>query len=98
MTTTIPNFAPTASTFLSAGPTSSNVLIPAIGTPTIMGVANTGEDVVYVAFGSSAVTAVFRSGVAIEPGETAWFTIGTNTYVAAITALRQVGIAIAVGN
>lgn len=92
-------FTQTATAFFSAGPTTSNVVIPTTGSPTMMLVTNTSEAVVYVVFGTSnAVVATQATGLAIEPhATTVPLVIGSNTYMAAITNFAMAGLNIAVG-
>lgn len=91
------SFTPVASSFLSAGPISSNVTIQPGGS--ILSVTNTGEYEAFINMGTTTtVTATFRSGLVILPKTTEYLTVGSNTQIAAITALCQVGLNVVSGN
>jgi hypothetical protein len=90
-------FAPTATTLLSAGPTSSNIILPTTGSPVTAVVTNTSQGFVYVLLGGSNVTVTPATGLALAPGASFPLTIGTNTYLAAITLQGAAGVNITVG-
>lgn len=90
-------FAPTATTLLSAGPASSNIILPTTGSPVTAVVINTGNVFVYVLLGGSNVTVTPATGLALAPGAEMPLTIGANTYLAAIAPQGAVGVNITVG-
>jgi hypothetical protein len=95
----IASFGPTASVEMSVTTTSSNVVIPTTGTPTIALVSNLSGQPVFVAMGtSSTVTVTVGGGVPVMPGTQLALTISPNTYLAAITEAAAAGINITVGN
>lgn len=92
------SFAPTAATYIEAGTTSSNVILPTTGTPTVALVANLGVVPVYVLLGSSnAVVVTSATGLPIFPNDKIYLTIGANTYIAAIAA-QTTPVQVNVGN
>lgn len=94
---TVPSFAPATSAFLSAGPTSAAVAIPSGGS--ILAVTNVGDMQASVAIDTVSTLAVaFNAGFPVLPGQTEFLTIGTNTTLAAVTALRWVGLNLTSGN
>jgi hypothetical protein len=99
-TATVPSFAPTASVEMTATQQSSNIALPTTGTPTIAIVQNLGEKWVYVALGTSnSVQVSPRAGIPIPPhGPAVPLTIGTNTYLAAVSLANVSAINITVGN
>ena len=81
---TLSGFAPGSAyaTPLSASTTSSRVVLPAA---TVVVVYNTGSSAAYVQLGGSGVTATTSADV-IQSGSWMAFAVGSNTYLAAITA------------
>ena len=95
----VASFAPTATAFLTALPTvSTNIALPATGSPTIAYVTNTDDFWIYVSLGTSSVTASETTSIPIPPRGQLPLTIGTNTYIAAISLEKPVGVNITVGN
>jgi hypothetical protein len=78
---TLSGFAPTpAYSQLTVGPSSARVALPS---GTVVVVYNTGSAAAYVTLGNSSVTAT-TSGDVIQPSSWMAFTVGANTYLAAI--------------
>lgn len=78
-------FTPTSYGSMTVGPTSSNQALPA-GTGSVL-VTNLGIAPVVVLLGTSnAVAVTVSTGVAIPAGQSLALVIGSNTYIAAITA------------
>lgn len=86
------SISPTASVTLPATTTTSNIGLPTTGTPTIALITNIGPNIAFLAFGTSnAVTAV-NGGMPVLPGTQIMVTIGSFTFVAAITLSGAAGI------
>jgi len=82
----LPAIAPTGQADLPVSTTSSNVQIPAPGTPTQVLVSNLGPLTAFVLLGSSnAVTVTTDTGTPILPYTQVALTLGANTWLAAIT-------------
>lgn len=95
----IASFAPTAGFEMTVTATSSQVVLPTTGTPTIALVSNLSQKPVFVALGaSSTVVAVAGACAVVLPGQSLALTIGTNTNIAAVTLAGLAGLNIAVGN
>jgi len=95
----VASFGPTATTFLTALPTvSTAIILPTTGTPTIAYVTNTDDFWIYVSLGNSSVSASETTSMPIPPRGQLPLTIGTNTYLAAISLDKPVGVNITVGN
>lgn len=94
---TIASFAPTATVVLDASATSSRVLLPTTGTPTVALVTNTSDGMVWVQLGGPTVTASQTSSLVVMPGSQIALTIGTNTYIAAISLFVVEGVNVTVG-
>jgi hypothetical protein len=89
--TIINSVSPTASVTLTATTTSSRILIPTTGTPTVTLITNMGQYPVFLAFGDITVVAA-NGNVPLLPGTQIAITAGVFTYVAAITLYGQVSI------
>ncbi len=95
---------PTASLTLSCGKTSSAAAIPTTGSPTTMVVTNipapgneTGN-VAFVQMGtSSSVLASDLTSYPVLAGQSVVLTIGSNTYIAAVTQFGETQLNITVG-
>jgi hypothetical protein len=82
----LPAIAPTGEVSLAVSTVSSNVQIPATGTPAQVLVTNAGPLMAYVVLGTSnAVTASAATGTPILPYASVPLTLGSNTWLAAIT-------------
>lgn len=98
------SFNPTASLTLPAGKASTAVAIPTTGSPTTMVVTNimapgneTGN-VGFIQMGtSSAVQASDLTSYAVLAGQSVALTIGSNTYIAAVTQFGETQLNITVG-
>ena len=91
---------PTGQAALTAGTVSSNVAIPETGTPTQVLVQNLGNRAAFVLLGtSSAVAATVADGTPILPAPDGGvvLTLGTNTYIAAITSNGSTPLRITAG-
>jgi hypothetical protein len=79
---------PTAGAFnLSVGTTSGRQVLPTTGSPTILALTNLSVgsgSLIYAVLGDVTSVAVVGQSLAITPGQTAYVTIGANTYIAAI--------------
>ena len=94
---TYPGFTPTAHARLAASTTSSNVAVA--GTPGLALVSNLGPSPLFVVLGtSSAVVATVATGVTILPNQQLFLGVGSNTYIAAITANNWAVVTIDFGN
>lgn len=90
-------FIPTSSTSnatLSVTTTTANVALPAGAQDLI---TNTGTQAVYIALGVGAGTTATTSGFYIAAGGSVMLTVGSNTYIAAITATGTSSLQIAGG-
>jgi hypothetical protein len=94
----IASFAPTATVVVDASATSSSVLLPSTGTPTVALITNTGAALVWVQLGGSTVTASPSSSLALVPNGQVALTIGANTYIAVIAMYGVEGVNVTVGN
>lgn len=94
---TYPGFTPDASCGASFGTTSSAILLPgsSVSTDGLVLVANLGSWPVFVALGSSSVTATVGGAIvggaspcslAVQPGQSIFLARGTATYLAGIIA------------
>lgn len=93
-----PSFAPAASAQMPVSDASSQVAIPGTDN-SILRVSNPGAVAAYVLLGSSAEVSVTpESGMVVEPGETAWLTIGSETNIAAVTAAGFTQLNLTAGN
>jgi hypothetical protein len=81
----LPSFAPSAAVELAVTSTSANIVLPASGSPTTALVSNLSAAPVYVALGTSSVTATIGANVAVMPMAQLALTIGANTYLAAVS-------------
>lgn len=82
----LPAIAPTGEVSLAVGTVSSNIQIPATGTPVQVLVTNAGPLMAYVVLGTSnTVTASTVTGVPVLPYTSLPITLGSNTWLAAIT-------------
>lgn len=75
---------------------SSNVLLPTGGT--VIQVSNNGTSTAYVNLGTSNAVTATTSSIAIPAGATTGLTIGSNTYLAGITASGTAALNIAAGS
>lgn len=91
------SITPTGSAFITASPASSNVQLPSAGSPTEALIVNTGDQVAYVQLGSSTVTAAPFQGTVIPLGQSVVLALGSNTYLAACSLSRNVGLEITLG-
>lgn len=92
-------FSPTGEARLTVTTTSSNVLIPQTGTPTIARITNVGSTNVFVLMGvGSGTVATVATGLIVAPGTTMYLSIGSNTYVSAITANSSSPVVVDLGN
>jgi hypothetical protein len=76
--------AGTASTPLAVTATTGNVALPS-GAPTVVAVYNVGAKTAYVKLGTTSGVTAAVSNDAIAAGGSACYTVGSNTYLAAIT-------------
>lgn len=82
----LPAIAPTSEVSLAVSTVSSNIQIPATGTPVQVLVTNAGPLMAYVVLGTTnAVTATTATGTPILPYSSLPLTLGGNTWLAAIT-------------
>jgi hypothetical protein len=95
---------PTASITLSAGKVSTAVAIPTTGSPTtavvtnILAPGNETGNVAFLQMGtSSAVQASDLTSYAVLAGQSVALTIGSNTYIAAVTQFGETQLNITVG-
>ena len=98
------SFSPTASITLSAGKTSTAVAIPTTGSPTtavITNISSPGNETGNVGFiqmgTSSSVQASDLTSYAVLAGQAVVLTIGSNTYIAAVTQFGETQLNITVG-
>lgn len=91
------SITPTGSAFITASPASSNVALSSSGSPTEALIVNTGDQVAYVQLGSSSVTVAPFQGTAIPLGQSFVLSLGSNTYLAACSLSRNVGLEITLG-
>jgi hypothetical protein len=95
----VASFAPTAALNMAVTQQTQNVALPTAGTPTIAYVQNMGEQIIYVALGSSTVQATPGQSMAIAPRTPPFpLTIGANTNIAAVTMAGVCGLNVTVGN
>lgn len=87
-------FAPTGQASLSVSNSSSRVALGSAG-PTAV-VKNTGANVAYILFGSSGATAT-TSSYPVLAGEEVAFNVGSNTYIAGITASSTTTLLVTTG-
>jgi hypothetical protein len=98
------SFNPAASLTLSAGKTSTTVAIPTTGSPTTLVVTNipapgngTGN-VAFVQMGTvSTIQASDLTSYPVLPNQSVVLTIGSNTYIAAVTQFGETQLNITVG-
>jgi hypothetical protein len=82
----LPAIAPTGQADLPVGTTSSNVQIPATGTPTQVLVNNLGPLTAFVKLGvDNTVTVTVDTGTPILPYSSLPLTLGANSWLAGIT-------------
>lgn len=92
------SITPTGSAFITASPATSNVQLSTSGSPTEALIVNTGDQVAYVTLGSAnTVTAAPYTGTAIPLGQSVVLALGSNTYLAACSLSRNVGLEITLG-
>jgi hypothetical protein len=94
----IASFAPSATIVLDAGATSSNAALPTTGSPTIALVTNPNAAPVWVQLGGSTVTASPSASLVVVPNGQIALTIGTNTFIAAISSYATEGVNVTVGS
>lgn len=85
---TIPSFAVDGAVGTSFGFASTAVLLPGttVATDNAVRVTNLGPCPVTVKLGNAAVTVTQSTGLTILAGDTVYLTIGTNTYIAGVSA------------
>ena len=88
------SFAPTGNATLAVTTSTASVALGSAG-PTAL-ITNNGAATAYVALGGSGVTAT-TSGTPINAGQSVTLDVGTNTYLAAITASGTASLAITTG-
>lgn len=93
-TASIAAFAPTGQAALNASNSSSNVALGSVG-PTAL-VTNNGTVTAFVNFGGSGVTAT-TSSYPVNAGQSIAFNVGSNTYIAGITASSTAALSITTG-
>lgn len=88
----VSSVSPTASATLIATTTSANIAIPTTGTPTVALLTNLGQFLVFLAFGTSSAVTAANGGVPLMPGASLPVTIGSFTFVAAITLFGTIEV------
>lgn len=91
-TVALASSSPTASVTLPATSTTANVAIPTVGSPTIAIITNIGPNIAFLAFGTSSTLVAANGGLPLMPGAQFVLTIGTFTFIAAITLTGGAGI------
>lgn len=96
VTASITGFTPNGSYSapLAATTASSNVALP---TGTVIAVSNDGPNTAYVNLGTSNLVTATTASVAVPPNATVGMTVGSNTFLAAITATGTATVKIAGG-
>lgn len=82
---TVLSISPTASATLITGTTTANIQIPTTGTPTVALITNLGQFTVFLAFGTSSAVVAANGGVPLLANSAMAVTIGTFTWIAAIS-------------
>jgi hypothetical protein len=78
------SFAPSAAQGGNFGFSSSRIAVPGAGT--VLRVANLGPNHIAVKLGDNTVTVTQSTGTVILAGQTEYFTVGSNTNIAGVSA------------